>query len=69
MKATLKFDLPEEAFEHRLALDGGKWMRVCSEIDQWLRSMEKYENRDTVKLSEVRSRIREELESSGLSFE
>ena len=69
MKATLKFDLPEEAFEHRLALDGGKWMQVCHELDQWLRSLEKYQDRDSVKVAEVRSRIHEEMESSGLNFD
>lgn len=69
MKAILEFNLPEEAAEHKLALDGGKWMAVCSDIDQWLRSMEKYENRNTVSVSEVRSRIREELGSYGLGFE
>ncbi len=26
MKAILEFNLPEEEAEHRLALDGGKWM-------------------------------------------
>ena len=69
MKAILEFDLPEEASEHRLALDGGKWMSVCFEIDQWLRSIEKHDNRNTVKVSEVRSRLQEEIESSGLTLE
>ena len=69
MKVILEFNLPEDAFEHKLALDGGKWMTVCSDIDQWLRSIEKYGNRDTVSVSEVRNHILEKIDSSGLSFE
>jgi hypothetical protein len=38
MKAILEFNLPGEESEHKLALDGGKWMSVCHELDQWLRS-------------------------------
>ncbi len=69
MKAILEFDLPEDAPEHKLALDGGKWMAVCFDLDQWLRSLEKHENRDTVGVSEVRSRILEEIDSRGLNLE
>ena len=69
MKAILEFDLPEEAHEHKLALDGGKWMSVCFTIDQWLRSLAKYEDRDTISVSEVRRRLHEEIESSGLILE
>lgn len=69
MKAILEFNLPEEAAEHKLALDGGKWMSVCFELDQWLRSLEKYENRDTVNVSEVRSRLHEEIEGLALHLE
>ena len=69
MKAILEFDLPEEAAEHKLALDGGKWMSVCFELDQRLRSLEKYENQDTIRVSETRRLLREEIESLGLMFE
>lgn len=69
MKAILEFDLPEDAADHKLALDRSGWMAVCSDIDQWLRSLEKYENRDTVSVAEVRSRIREEIDSRGLTLE
>jgi hypothetical protein len=43
MKATLKFSLPEEAEEHRLALDGHKWQAVVSELDSKLRNAAKYQ--------------------------
>ena len=69
MKAILEFNLPEEAAEHMLALDGGKWMSVCFEFDKRLRSLEKYGNRDKISVSEVRRLLREEIESLGLMLE
>lgn len=69
MKATLEFNLPEEEAEHRLALDGGKWMSVCHELDQWLRSIQKHGNLKTLEVDEIRKRLYEELESAGLSFD
>jgi len=69
MKAILEFNLPEESLEHRLALDGSKWKAVCQEIDQWLRSLEKHSDQDTVSASKVRGRLREELDSYELYLE
>ncbi len=69
MKAILEFQLPEEASEHRSALDGGKWAAVCWELDQWLRSLAKYEDKTNVKIADVRKRISEEMDDSGLRFE
>ena len=69
MKAILEFDLPEEEAEHRLALDGGKWMSACHELDQWLRSVQKHGDRKTLEVDEVRKRLYEELESAGLRFD
>ena len=69
MKAILEFNLPEEEAEHRLALDGGKWMSVCNELDQWLRSIQKHSDLKTLKVDEVRKRLHEEMDSVGLSFD
>lgn len=69
MKAILEFNLPEDNAEHKWALNGFKWMSICHELDQWLRSAAKYEDRDTVTVDEVRARIHEEMEESGLSFD
>jgi hypothetical protein len=69
MKAILEFNLPEEAAEHRVALDGATWMSVCQELDQWLRSAAKYRNLETLKVSEVRARLHEVMSESGLRFD
>lgn len=42
MKASLTFTLPEEAEEHRTALDGHRWRTVVEEIDRALRSTVKH---------------------------
>ena len=43
MKAILEFNLPEEAYEHRMAIDGISWKYVVSEMDEYLRSQIKYQ--------------------------
>jgi hypothetical protein len=42
MKATLEFNLPEEAEEHQIAVDGPKWRGVVSDILEELRRDRKY---------------------------
>lgn len=42
MKATLAFTLPEEADDHRAALEGHLWREVVLELDRELRSIAKH---------------------------
>jgi CRISPR/Cas system-associated protein Cas5 (RAMP superfamily) len=42
MKATLKFDLPEDDHEFRMATTGNLMHTVLREMDVWLRSKTKY---------------------------
>jgi hypothetical protein len=42
MRATLEFNLPEEAEEHQIAVDGLKWRGVVSDILEELRRDRKY---------------------------
>jgi len=44
LKAILRFDLPEERDEHRLALNGGRYFAALWEFHQKLHSMEKYDS-------------------------
>lgn len=69
MKAILEFDLPEEDEAHKLALDGWKWKSVCSELAQWLRSIHKHTDQETLTVEEVRARLDMEIASSGLSLD
>jgi hypothetical protein len=42
MKAILEFNLPEEANEHRLAINGLAWYCVVYDMEQKLRAWLKY---------------------------
>lgn len=42
MKAKLEFNLPEEDYEFREAVNGGKYHSMLSEIDNYCRSQLKY---------------------------
>jgi len=44
MKAILEFNLPEEAAEHRMAIDGSDWKYVVTEMDEYFRSQIKYQD-------------------------
>jgi hypothetical protein len=44
MKATLEFELPQDASEHQTALDGWKWRMILNDILENLRQDLKYNN-------------------------
>ena len=44
MKITMTFDLPDEAEEHRMALNGSKYLYALQEVDQKLRGILKYQD-------------------------
>ena len=65
MTATLTFKLPEEADEHRDAVNGSKWKLAMWDLDQLLRDKLKYEilTEETSKAFEfVRKELFETLE-------
>lgn len=47
MKATLKFDLPEDDRDFRMATTGKLMHTVLRELDEWLRSKTKYTSDST----------------------
>ena len=69
----LKFDSVEEADDARLALDGWKWKMAIQDLDQYLRSEIKYNEKssaDTDKAYEaIRDKIREILHDNNLNIE
>lgn len=72
MKAVLEFNLPEEALEHRCAIDGAKWRAVVSRVNNSMRDRVKYG--DTSKpeadvIDDLRSLLWEEMQRFGLSLE
>jgi hypothetical protein len=73
MKATLKFDLPDEALEFDWAVNAGKMYYMLWDLDQWLRANTKYApddmSDDTYKAFEqCREKLREMMAESGIGF-
>ena len=68
METTLKFK-EEDRAELELALNGGNLMGVILELDNWLRAEEKYKERSSIKIEEVRDQIRALLSDNGLTFD
>jgi len=72
MKATLEFNLPEDAVDHRLALEGADWRLVVANLDNHLRVALKHDHNlrsADHALEEIRNRLHEELESRNLTLE
>jgi hypothetical protein len=42
MKATIEFELPQDATEHQTALDGWKWRMILNEVSESIRHDLKY---------------------------
>jgi hypothetical protein len=61
VKAVLKFNLPEDQSDHRLALDGWKWRSVVCDIADKLRSALKYNDGLTPETDAYLDKFREEL--------
>lgn len=61
MKATLKFSLPEEREEFKLAINAGVYYSALHDLDTWLRGLEKHTDKTTVEIVEVRFKIAEAL--------
>jgi hypothetical protein len=72
MKATLEYNLPEEAVDHRLALEGADWRLVVANLDNHIRVALKHGHnlRDAGHaLEEIRKRLQEEIDDRNLTLE
>ena len=65
---TLKFSIPEEENEFRMAMDGGRWFNVVTDLDAWLRQQVKYADTDTVTVAEVSGKLSELVAEAGLEL-
>lgn len=71
MKAVLKFDLPEEQDDHKVALDGWRWRSVSLDMDTYLRNEVKHHEHTADELrvlDAVRGELREMVADSGLAW-
>lgn len=61
MKATLIFDLPDEAQEFRTTIDGWKWKSALNELSEELRSRVKFDNNMSEDQREAYQQVREKI--------
>jgi hypothetical protein len=73
MEAILKFNLPEETPEFKLAANASNWYSVVWDLDQYLRSQTKYAPDSMPEevynaLSETRDKLREIMSDNSVDF-
>ena len=61
-KVTITFNIPEDREDMFNAIHGGEYRDAIYKVDQRLRAMEKYEDKEMVAVDEVRTLIREALD-------
>ena len=69
MKATLEFYLPAENAEFDAACNGMELANILWDVDQWLRSEQKHQGRESVPVDEVRDKIRAAITEAGMSWD
>ena len=57
-KVILEFNLPEDRDDFDLALNGWKYKSVIEEFYQSLRKLSKYEDREDLKIDEIRELLK-----------
>ena len=67
MKATLEFNLPEDRDDFNYANNGFNYYMALVEMDQWLRSEYKYNDKE--ELYEVREKLREIILENNVKIE
>lgn len=67
MKTVLEFNLPEDEIELHHAQKGVRYYIAITEIREKFRSIEKYENKKSMKLEDIRQIIHDILRDNGLN--
>ncbi len=62
MKALLVYKLPEEQEEYETAMNGGKYSSILWDIQNYARSLRKYDERTSLPKEEVVDKLYELLE-------
>lgn len=68
-KITLEFNLPEEDSEFETAVNGKHLAALLWDFDQWLRSEQKYNERESIPVDELREKLRTMLSEAGMTFD
>lgn len=66
MKGILEFELPEDNDSFQMAQNAANYSIVIEDLDIWLRSMSKYEDIKTIRITDVREKLTELMRDSNL---
>lgn len=69
MEGILKFTLPEEYYDFKMASQASYLAWTINGIDRKLRDEQKYQGNETLSVERVRGIIREQCEDNGIDFE
>jgi len=71
MEAILKFNLDDidDRREHYIAIHAQNLVSLLWELETWLRTEEKYKDRDTIETNEVRCKLNELIEQQCINWE
>jgi hypothetical protein len=67
MKATLEFNLPEDRDDFNYATNGFNYYMALVEMDEWLRSEYKYNDKE--EMYEVREKLRQIIFENNVEIE
>ena len=67
MKATITYNLPEDAIQFKRASKSTDMTQALEDISQYLRVVDKYEKGDTIE--QIRERFREILEEHDINLD
>jgi len=67
MQATLTFNIPEDEFEFEIARKGGNYIAALSEYREYLRSLHKYSEHETVSIEDIYEKFFEVLSENNIT--
>jgi len=68
-KITFEFNLPEEDSEFEACANARNLATILWDVDQWLRSEQKYNDRESIPVDELRDKLREMISEAGMSWD
>jgi len=68
-KITFEFNLPEEDSEFEACANARNLATILWDLDQWLRSEQKYNDRESIPVDELRDKLREMISEAGMSWD
>lgn len=73
MKAIIEFNLPEDMYEYKSAINGSSWRSVVTRMDEFLRQNIKYRQdlteRERMVYESIRTELLEQVNGYNLDFD